>query len=111
MPVFKLVVFSRPVAGREESYVEWYENTHLAEVCQLSGVKSARRYSLSRNMSEREPYPYMTIYNIDTDDIDAVLADLQASGADGHMLMSDAIDLDTVYPMVFEPCGAEVKSD
>jgi len=110
MPNFKMVVFSRPVEGREESYTDWYENTHLRDVCKLEGVKSACRYRLSRNLSQREPYPYMAIYEIETDDIDAVLAELQASGSGGGMFISDAIDLETVYPMVFEACGAEVKS-
>lgn len=110
MPVFKMVVFSQPVEGRDAEYVDWYENTHLREVCQLEGVLSARRYSLARNMSEREAHPYMTIYDIESDDIDSVLAELQASGADGRMIMSDSLDLETVFPLVFEAAGKEVKS-
>ena len=42
----------------------------------LPGIRSAQRFRQARNLKEGEAYPYLTVYDIETDDIDAVLASL-----------------------------------
>ena len=40
-----LLVFSDPVAGREDEYHTWYTETHLPELLTLPGFVAARRLS------------------------------------------------------------------
>lgn len=43
---YVIVVSSRPAAGREEEYNDWYNNQHLADVLAQPGFKTARRYKI-----------------------------------------------------------------
>lgn len=105
---YKMVVLSKPVAGREEAYNDWYQNTHLGELVALPGIRSARRYRRARNLVEGESYPYMAIYEIEADDLDAVVAGIIEASGSGGIWMSDAIDLGDKYAVIYEAFGAEV---
>ncbi len=99
---------SSPVEGREEEYNDWYQNTHLPEVVDLPGIRSAQRFRQARNLKEGEAYPYLTLYDIETDDIDAVLASLAEAAGSGGINMSDAIDTENAYAVVYQECGPAV---
>ncbi len=102
---------SSPFEGREDEYNDWYQNTHLPEVVTLPGIRSAQRYRQARNLKEGEAYPYLTVYDIETDDIDAVLACLAEAAGDGRINMSDAIDTEGAYAVVYEECGKRVSGE
>ena len=108
MQRYKMVVYSRPAAGREDEYNDWYQNVHLGELVALPGFKSARRFRHARNLVEGDAYPYMSIYEIETDDIDAVLDNLRGTAERGALTMSDAIDLTDTSAVVYEEFGAVV---
>jgi hypothetical protein len=42
----KLVVFARPVAGREVEFFDWYDGTHMTDMLCLEGVESVERLDL-----------------------------------------------------------------
>ncbi len=111
MPRYKLVVYSRPNPGREDDYNDWYQNVHLRELLALPGFVSAKRYRHARNLVEGEAYPYLSIYEIETDDIDAVLQGLRTTAAQGLFNMSDAIDLTDTSALVYEEFGVEVRAN
>ena len=48
-----LFVFTDPVEGKEEEYNDWYNNVHLAEVCQVEGFLSAQRFESIRRHARR----------------------------------------------------------
>ena len=108
MPRYKMVVMSRPTAGREDEYNEWYQNVHLGELVALPGFTSARRFRYARSLVEGDAYPYMSIYEIETDDIDAALNTLRSTAERGALTMSDAIDLSDTSAVVYEEFGAVV---
>lgn len=110
MPNYKMVVMSRPAAGREDEYNTWYQDVHLRELVALPGFKSARRFRHARSLAEGEVYPYMSIYEIETDDIDAVLNNLRGTAARGDLTMSDAIDLTDTSAVVYEEFGLAVSA-
>jgi hypothetical protein len=110
MPRYKMVVYSRPTPGREDEYNDWYQNVHLGELVALPGIVSARRFRHARNLVEGDAYPYMSIYEIETDDIDAVLNDLRDTAGRGALTMSDALDLTDTSALVYEEFGAEVSA-
>ena len=38
MPRFTYTILSRAVPGREEEFVGWYRDQHIADVCRMPGV-------------------------------------------------------------------------
>lgn len=95
-----LLVLSEPVAGREDEYNDWYDHVHLVEVLQVPGFVAAQRFSAGEPMPGREgpPRKYLSIYEIEADDVHTALGNL--SKAVAGMNMSTAINSATVlaYP-------------
>jgi hypothetical protein len=108
MPRYKMVVNSYPVEGREAEYNDWYQNIHLGELVALEGFVSARRFRMARKLVEGEAAPYMAIYEIDTDDIDAVLQGLVSEAQNSKINMSNAIDTSRTTAVVYEEFGEVV---
>jgi len=105
-----MVVYSRPAPNREDEYNDWYQNVHLGELVALPGFRSAQRFRFARSLVEGDAYPYMSIYEIETDDIDAVLNKLRGTAECGALTMSDAIDLTDTSAVVYEEFGAVVAA-
>jgi hypothetical protein len=77
--------------GQLEAYHQWYDEVHLKEfVASVEGVISARRFT-PRNPDD----PFVTIYEIEADDLDAVLEGMTVYG---KSQMSEAIGVDTSKP-------------
>lgn len=98
-----LMVMSNPVEGREDEYNEWYDNVHLGEVLQVPGFVAARRYAAAGSVRGESPYRYLSIYEIEADDLEAATAALQAGVRGMHM--SDAIDTVDVAAWGFTAVG------
>jgi len=98
MPKGVLVVRSRPSSpDREAEYNDWYDNVHLVEVCAIPGFTGARRLKLSdKGLAAADPaeFPYVAFYEMDADDLNAVLLELVTRVGDGRVVMSDAISMD-----------------
>lgn len=111
MPRYKMVVLSRSVEGREDEFNAWYQHVHLGEMVTFSGFKSAQRFRRVHNLGARETDPYLAIYEIETDDIDAVMSELETRAGAGELTMSEAFAREFVYAAVYEECDtAVVKS-
>jgi hypothetical protein len=110
MPSYKMVVMSRPTEGREDEYNDWYQNVHLRELVALQGFKSAQRFRLARSLVEGQADPYLSVYEIETDDIDAVLQNLRSTAEQGRITMSDSLDLAHTSAVVYEEFGAVVSA-
>jgi len=95
-----LIVLSDPVEGREDEYNDWYDNIHLAEVLQVPGFVAAQRFVAAPAMAGREGSPrrYVSIYEIEADDVSGPMAALVAAAK--GMNISSAIDASSavVYP-------------
>ncbi len=107
---YKMLVMSRPAEGREDEYNAWYQDVHLPELVSLPGIVSARRFRLARKVSEVETYPYLAVYDIETDDIDGVYEQLASGATSGTVTMSDVIDTDSAYAVIYESFGPEVTA-
>ena len=91
MPKGIMLVTSRPAdAAREDEYNNWYDKTHIPEVCALPGIVGGRRYKLAGGA---EP-TYLAIYEMDSDDLGSVMPELGKAIGDGRIHMSDAIQMD-----------------
>lgn len=62
-----LVVYTKPVEGREQDFNDWYSEVHLPEVVELDGFVAARRYRFVPEGGEGEapPLPYLALYEIE----------------------------------------------
>jgi hypothetical protein len=99
-----MVVQSGPAdPAREDEYNDWYDNTHVPEICAVPGFVSARRYKV-HGAPAGDP-AYLAIYEIDADDLTAPAAELRARSAAGLTHISDALRLDpppvvTIYELL-----------
>jgi hypothetical protein len=100
---YRFVVLSNPVPGREDEFNEWYDQHHLREILAIPGIKSGQRFHRSAaQVSPSHPYEYLAVYEIETDDIEAVIAGL--SDPSGRV-RSDAIDLGSTAVWFFDEMG------
>lgn len=86
MPRAVFVVFTNPMSPElEDDYNELYDNTHVPEVCATPGFISGRRYRVSDSRPPLGPvadYKYLTIYEIESDDLHATFEALKAAAPD-----------------------------
>ena len=98
-----LVVFTNPVAGREEEFNRWYDDVHLAEVLALPGFVRAERFVASEaQLVKAGPWKYLAIYEIEADDPHQAMAALEAAAPD--FVMSEAFDSRQVRSWTYTPC-------
>jgi hypothetical protein len=102
---------TRPSApDQEDAFNAWYDEVHLPQVMdRIPGVISAQRFRLSRTQlvadDEVPRRPYVTVYELDTDDLPRLVARLDEALRDGTLDPSDAVDSTDLGPVVhlYEP--------
>lgn len=99
MTAFTLVVFAKPVEGREEEFNDWYTNRHLKDVLAIPGFRSVRRLRQVQAVSGDLPQ-YCALYEIEADDA-APIVERLLSASQEDMPISPALDPDTTA-VVFE---------
>lgn len=89
-----MVVQSRPIPGREDEYNDWYDNTHIPEICSVPGFTGARRFKLAGNPASGEAPAYLAIYELEADEITAPVQEMRARSKAGKQTPTDALSLD-----------------
>jgi hypothetical protein len=85
---------------REDEYNEWYSTVHIPDVCAVDGVTGARRYKVSDPDSVAPgAHRYCAVYDLEGDDLNAVLGEIGARAMDGRMAISDAMAMDPMPAM------------
>jgi len=89
------LVFNSPVRGREAEYNLWYNHQHAPDVVSVPGFVSAQRYELNaiqlRAVALKKP-KYLVLYEIRTDDLPAVIAEVKRRLSTGQTKISPALD-------------------
>lgn len=106
---FKLVVLTNAKDGAEDAYNDWYSNTHLADVVKINGFTGAQRFRSAIAMGGDPFYKYCAIYDVETDNPDAVLEALNKAAGTPDMELSDALH-PQVYSVLYEEFGAPVAA-
>lgn len=106
---YKLLVTSRPVAGREQEYNDWYQNVHLRDVVAIEGYRSAQRFRFNQLVGPGARTPYLAIDDIETDDIDAAVEELMSRAASGKLPVSSALSSEGTLAVVYEEFGPAVR--
>lgn len=70
---------------RDQEYNTWYDEVHLPELVAIDGIVSARRLRPVNGEG-----PYLALYEIEGDDLQAVLQSMSAA----KLTMSSALQLD-----------------
>ena len=102
MGSYILVVPSSAMPGEDAAYNDWYDAVHLDEVCAVPGIVSGRRYEPDPASPSPAEADYLAIYDIETDDPAAVLAELQRRAGAGEIGISPALDRPTARMMLFK---------
>ena len=96
------IVRSNPKEGRGQEFNDWYDNVHFPEVMKVEGFLSAERFELDAvNSWGEQPYRYLAIYEIDSDNVAGTIENIKNAGLN----MSAAIDLASVHVSVFGAVG------
>lgn len=59
---YYLLVFSNPIAGRDDEYNKWYDGRHLTDVTSVPGFVSGQRYVVSAAQLRDEAKPPENIW-------------------------------------------------
>jgi len=92
MGKYVMVVQSNALEGQDRAYNDWYDGIHFQDICDIPGVKSGRRFEATPIAMGPPGQPYLSIFEIETDDPSAVMAELGQRAADGRMRQSEALD-------------------
>jgi hypothetical protein len=110
VPRYKMLVFTSAVTGREGEFNEWYQSRHLPDVTAVPGFRAAQRFKLAKILSKgADAKPYLSIYEIETDDLDATIAEMRGRARTDIMPISDAMATGT-FGVVYEEAGDIVSS-
>ena len=110
MATYLLLVYTRPVPGREDEYHAWYDGSHLAEVLTVPGFTVARRFAVEPPLAFEASQSgdggnrYVAMFTVETDDIDATMTTFDDMR--GHFAPSPAIDLDSVHFELLRAIGS-----
>jgi hypothetical protein len=102
-----LLVFSNPVAGRDDEYNTWYDEVHLGDVQRIPGVTGATRYELDPAGAAEGSAPahrYLAVYELGGDGAD-VLAELMKRAGGPELQLSESLDLSTIGMAVWKRRG------
>jgi len=98
------IVLSNPACGdREDEYNDWYDNQHIPDLMRLPGFVRATRYRLVRSFAGKAPWSYMVLYDLECEDLGAMLTELVDSHSDGRIAVSDVLDPESLTALVFSP--------
>ncbi len=92
-----LLIESHPSSpDRADEFSKWYEEVHIPEVLALEGFVSARRLrALDGNG------PFISLFEIEGDDLHAVARGLFSAARNGTFAMSDSMQMDPPPVMRF----------
>jgi hypothetical protein len=90
MPKGILLVETRPRDPADlDGYHAWYDGPHLDEVLRVEGVTAARRFAPVDGEG-----PFVAVYEIEADDLAAVVARLRAASAASRAPAADVLATD-----------------
>jgi hypothetical protein len=112
---YYFMVYSNAVNGQEDAYLKWYEGQHIHDLLRIPGFVAAQFFKLSdTQFGGTQPQRYMMIWEIETDNLPAVFADVNARLKDGRTVFSNAFDnttynSSTMYPITKRVTAEEIK--
>ncbi|MDR3566204.1 MAG: hypothetical protein P4N59_32865 [Negativicutes bacterium] len=109
-----MMVFSNATIGMEEEYLDWYAGQHVHDLLRIPGFVGCQFYKVSDDQLEGHlPHRYLMIWEIETDDLASVMADVSARMKDGRTVFSESFDKNyidiTMTPITKYVTSTEIK--
>ena len=103
MPKGIMYVETMPASPDDaDAYHKWYNDTHLEQILSVDGIVSARRFAPTDGSG-----PFIAIYELDCDDLDAAVQRLGELGASGKMTGMENLAMDPKpIPRVYREIGS-----
>jgi len=106
-----LLAFTNPVPGREDEFNRWYDERHVPDLLAVPGFVSARRFALTDATGQGKPdWTYLAMYELETDDPDALMAEVRARIGSGAIPATDALDRGTVGGLIATALTARITA-
>jgi hypothetical protein len=86
-----ILAHTAAAAGRDQEYNDWYRDVHVVDMLKLAGFTSARRF---KRVDGEHDTPYLTVYEVEADDLNAALAGIAAAFQRGELEISDVLSMD-----------------
>lgn len=112
---YQMHVYSNPTQGMDDEYLEWYAGQHIHDLLRIPGFTGCRFYGLADTQlgQQHQQYRYLMVWDIETDDLHSVMADVQARIDDGRTVFSKAFDRGyfdcTVIPITKYVTSTEIE--
>lgn len=112
MASYIYLIFTNAKPGREQEFNDWYTDEHLQDVLRIPGMKAAQRFRLSSMQRTAPPHPwtYAAIYDIETDDLPALMEELRTRAGTNALPLSDAMSPERLA-YYFEPMTGRVIAE
>lgn len=101
MARYKLVAFSNAVEGHDAEYNEWYDGQHMPDVLAIPGFVSAERFVCV----DDGPHRYLAIYEIETDDLEGLLAEFSRRPGTDLMPISTSLEFASAVVGFWKPAA------
>jgi hypothetical protein len=90
----KMIVLAAAHEGQAEALDQWYETRHVPDLLAVPGIKSIERFDVQmlKAPDGAPKWDYIGIYEIEADDIDAVLKESGARMGTSRMPASPTLD-------------------
>jgi hypothetical protein len=76
-------------ADHESAFDEWYQSVHIPEILDVPGFTGARRFRVVDGAEDQ--HPFLTIYEIEADDVQAPLKEMYRRAQAGEMNIPDHV--------------------
>lgn len=112
MASYRWVALSTPVPGQEEELERWYDAQHIPDCLKLDGFTGAQRFRIDQPPvgTDVPRWQVMVIYDIESDDVDATLAQVPAAIRSGAMPMTKAIEMSTALRILATAAAPKVTA-
>lgn len=88
-----IIVTPAPPEGQAEAFEQWYVGRHMPDVLAVPGFVSAQRFRLGPDPANPDAAPRsLTVYEIDAEDRDAVMAEVRRRSGSEVMPLFPGID-------------------
>jgi len=123
MARYTWTVLTNAKPGMEAEYNKWYDEVHIPDVFRLKTIVAAQRFrvadwqylenAVTVQSSEEAviPFRYLTIYEIETDDLPSVYRAIWALSISGEMMISPAIDAENFSATTFAQVSRRFVND
>lgn len=104
MKRYMLIVLSNPKDGQEEEFKRWYLEQHIPDCLQVPGFVSGKLLPAAGqqpSLQREKRWNYLALFELETDDLNAVLVELEQRLNTSRMPISDAFSFDGFHIEVF----------